>query len=178
MNVPGRKRRRQYNLNGIVPRKGAIFWELDVKRQVKNHIRWSGNNEISLQEAQMRTFSNFAWMFLQTEGDYNFRRVVEDGEIFRLRQILISFSPQIYNFRYNIYSSEWPVANRAIELYLQKKSENEGWERQINGLSNNEKANLLLEKHTFKELLADVEQRNLQNNIVGLEASRLLPGQK
>ncbi|RAZ39035.1 hypothetical protein DK853_48260, partial [Klebsiella oxytoca] len=70
-------------------------------------------------------------------------------------------------------SSEWPVANRAIELYLQKKSENEGWERQINGLSNNEKANLLLEKHTFKELLADVEQRNLQNNIVGLEASRL-----
>lgn len=56
----------------LFPEKGAIFWELDVKRQVKNHIRWSGNNEISLQEAQMRTFSNFVWMFLQTEGDYNF----------------------------------------------------------------------------------------------------------
>ena len=60
-----------------------------------------------------------------------------------------------------------------IELYLQKKSENEGWERQINGISNNEKAILLLETHTFKELLADVELRNLQNNIVGQEASRL-----
>ncbi len=35
----------------LFPEKGAIFWELDVKRQVKNHIRWSGNNEISLQEA-------------------------------------------------------------------------------------------------------------------------------
>ena len=58
-------------------------------------------------------------------------------------------------------------------MYLQKKSENEGWERQINGISNNEKAILLLETRTFKELLADVELRNLQNNIVGQEASRL-----
>lgn len=157
----------------LFPEKGAIFWELDVKRQVKNHIRWSGNNEISLQEAQMRTFSNFAWMFLQTEGDYNFSSGSRGrGNLSSTANPYFLF-PQIYNFRYNIYSSEWPVANRAIELYLQKKSENEGWERQINGLSNNEKANLLLEKHTFKELLADVEQRNLQNNIVGLEASRL-----
>lgn len=60
-----------------------------------------------------------------------------------------------------------------IELYLQKKSENGGWERQINGISNNEKAVLLLEKRTFKELLVDMELRNLQNNIVGQEASRL-----
>ena len=35
------------------------------------------------------------------------------------------------------------------------------------------KAVLLLEKRTFKELLVDMELRNLQNNIVGQEASRL-----
>ncbi len=93
--------------------------------------------------------------------------------MFRQRQILIFLFPQIYNFRYNIFSSEWPVANRVIELYLQKKSESGGWERQINGISNNEKAVLLLEKRTFKELLVDMELRNLQNNIVGQEASRL-----
>ena len=60
-----------------------------------------------------------------------------------------------------------------MSCICKKKSENGGWERQINGISNNEKAILLLEKHTFKELLADVELRDLQNNIVGLEASRL-----
>lgn len=146
-----------------------------MKRQVKNHIRWSGNNEISLQEAQMRTFSNFAWMFLQTEGDYNFSSGSRGREIFRLRQILISFSRRfiISGTIFTLRNGLLPIV--LFQLYLQKKSENEGWERQINGLSNNEKANLLLEKHTFKELLADVEQRNLQNNIVGLEASRLLP---
>lgn len=159
----------------LFPEKGALFDELDVKKQVQNHIRWSkyGNgNEIGIKEAQMRTFSNFAWMFLQTEGDYNFSSDRGKGNLSSESNPYFLF-PQIYNFRYNIFSSEWPVANRVIELYLQKKSENEGWERQINGISNNEKAILLLETRTFKELLADVELRNLQNNIVGQEASRL-----
>lgn len=84
-------------------------------------------------------------MFMRTEGDYNFSTGSRGrGNLSSVANPYFLF-PQIYNFRYNIYSSEWPVANRAIELYLQKKSENEGWERQINGLSNNEKANLLLE---------------------------------
>lgn len=60
-----------------------------------------------------------------------------------------------------------------MSCICKKKSENGGWERQINGISNNEKAVLLLEKRTFKELLVDMELRNLQNNIVGQEASRL-----
>ena len=98
----------------LFPEKGAIFWELDVKRQVKNHIRWAGNNEISLQEAQMRTFSNFAWMFLQTEGEYNFSSGSRGrGNLSSTANPYFLF-PQIYNFRYNIYSSEWPVANRTI----------------------------------------------------------------
>ncbi len=48
--------------NGIVPRKRGIFLGMDMKKQVQNHIRWSrygDRNEISLQEAQMRTFNNF-----------------------------------------------------------------------------------------------------------------------
>lgn len=160
----------------LFPEKGALFGELDVKKQVKNHVRWSkyGNkNEISIQEAQMRTFNNFIWRFVRSEGTYNFSLGSRGKENLSSEANPYFLFPQIYNFRYNIFSSEWPVANRTIELYLQKKSENDGWERQINGISNNEKAILLLEKHTFKELLADVELRNLQNNIVGQEVSRL-----
>lgn len=160
----------------LFPEKGALFDDLDVKKMVQNHIRWSkygNNNEISVQEAQMRVFGNFSWMFMQQEGNYNFSSGSRGKGNLSSEANPYFIFPQIYNFRYNIFSSEWPVANRAIELYLQKKSENGGWERQINGISNNEKAILMLEKHTFKELLADVELRKLQNNIVGQEASRL-----
>lgn len=159
----------------LFPEKGALFDQLDVEKQVKNHIRWSkrGGQEISVQEAQMRALDNFIWMFVQTEGNFNFSMGSRGKENISAEANPYFLFPQIYNFRYNIFSSEWPVANRVIELYLQKKSEDEGWERQINGISNNEKAILLLEKHNFKELLADIELRNLQNYIVGLEASRL-----
>lgn len=158
----------------LFPEKGSLL-NLDVKREVKDQIRWSkhGDREITVVEAQMRTFNNFAWTFMRTEGNYNFSLGSRGRTNFSAEANPYFLFPQIYNFRYNIFSSEWPVANRVIELYLQKKSENRGWEREINGISNNEKAILLLEKHTFKELLADVELRDLQNNIVGLEASRL-----
>lgn len=158
----------------LFPEKGALL-NLDVVREVKEHIRWSkrGDREISEVEAQMRTFDNFAWTFMQTEGNYNFSLGSRGRTNLTTEANPYFLFPQIYNFRYNIFSSEWPVANRVIELYLQKRSENGGWERQINGISNNEKAILMLEKHTFKELLSDVELRDLQNNIVGLEASRL-----
>lgn len=52
----------------LFPEKGALFDDMDMKKQVQNHIRWSrygDRNEISLQEAQMRTFNNFIWRFAQ-----------------------------------------------------------------------------------------------------------------
>jgi len=43
----------------------------------------------------------------------------------------------------------------------------------MNGISNNEKANLLMEQASFKELLADGEHRDLLDNIVSLKANHL-----
>ena len=80
--------------------------------------------------------------------------------------------PQLYNFRYNIYSSDWTIANRLIELYLQNKEDNNRM-RQMNGISNNEKSNLLIQQRPFKELLNDPEQRDLLDNIISLKANVL-----
>ncbi|MDR1887036.1 MAG: xanthan lyase, partial [Prevotellaceae bacterium] len=81
--------------------------------------------------------------------------------------------PQFYNFRYNVFSPDWSIANRLIELYMQNNWEGPDRERQTNGISSSEKANILLEQKTFKDLLADAEHRKLMNNIVGLKASQL-----
>ena len=80
---------------------------------------------------------------------------------------------------YNIFSSEWPIANRLIELYLQDKTDNNNWMRQTNGISNTEKANLLIQQHNFKDLLADVEHRDLLDNIIALYINELFaPGER
>ncbi|MDH6535260.1 xanthan lyase [Parabacteroides sp. 52] len=149
--------------------------QFDVKRQIKNQKKWAKwrGQEINDEEAAILTFNGMIRLFERIEGNYNYTSA-NRGEYNLTTQANPYFLfPLLYNFRYNIYSPEWPISNRIVELYLQNKEDDNNWQREVNGISNNEKANLLLEKQTFKELLADVSQRDLLNNIVGIKANAL-----
>lgn len=158
----------------LFPEKGSTQW-LDVDRMWRNSMKWSkrGGREITEEEAKIQTLNNFFWIFQRTEGSYNFSSAGRGNYNISSQSNPYFLFPQLYNYRYNIFSPDWPVANTAIELYLQKKSDNNGWERDINGISNNEKASLLMEKQDFKELLGNAEYRNLLENIVSLKIYRL-----
>lgn len=157
------------------PEKGCMFDNADVVRRKKNHIEWSkwGGREINETEAAIRTMNDFLWLFAQQEGNYNFSSGSRGKYNISSQSNPYFLFPELYNFRYNIYSPEWPIANRVVELYLQKKSDNNGWEREVNGISNNEKASLLMEKQNFKDLLANVDHRDLLDNIISLKANKL-----
>ena len=164
----------------LYPEKGCLFNESDVKRRVYNEKRWAKRNgqDITDNEAALRVFNNFMWSFLRTESDINWSQDRGAVSITAKPNPYFLF-PQLYNFRYNIFSSEWPIANRLIELYLQDKTDNNNWMRQMNGISNNEKANLLIEQYAFKDLLADVEQRDLLDNVISLKINDLFaPGER
>lgn len=155
----------------LFPELGCMFGQMDFVRSKKNQLKWSkrGGREISEEEAEIRVMNSFLWIFSQTEGNYNYSSGSRGKFNISSQSNPYFLFPELYNFRYNIYSSEWPVTNRLVELYLQKKSDNNGWEREINGISNNEKANLLMERYSFKELLSDVEHRDLLNNTISLK---------
>lgn len=159
----------------LFPEKGFPFYQMDFVQNKKRQIRWSkyDGREINDYEASMRTFRNTLWMFSNTDGNFNFSSGGRGTYQITSKPNPYFLFPQLYNFRYNIFSPEWPVANRLIELYLQRKSDNNGWERQINGISNNEKSSLMMEKNSFKELLSDPENRDLMDNIVSLKANTL-----
>ena len=158
----------------LYPEKGSLFNEADIVKRVQNEKRWASRNgtEISDEEAAIRTLNNFTFSFLRTESDINFTQERGVTNITSKPNPYFIF-PQLYNYRYNIFSSEWPIANRLIELYLQDKTDNNNWMRQMNGISNNEKANLLMERYAFKDLLADVEQRDLLDNVISLKINDL-----
>jgi hypothetical protein len=156
----------------LYPEKGCLFNEADFVTRAKNEKRWANGQDVSDEEAALRTFNNFMWTFQRTESDFNWSQERGAANITTKANPYLIF-PQLYNFRYNIFSSEWPIANRLIELYLQDKADNNNWIRQTNGISNNEKANLLMEQYTFKELLSDVERRDLLDNVISLKANYL-----
>ena len=155
----------------LFPELGCMFNQMDFVRSKKNQLKWSkrGGREISEEEAEIRVMNSFLWIFSQTEGNYNFSSGSRGKFNISSQSNPYFLFPELYNFRYNIYSSEWSVTNRLVELYLQRKSDNNGWEREINGISNNEKANLLMERYSFKELLSDVKHLDLLNNTISLK---------
>ena len=157
----------------LFPEKGCLFNELDVVRQMRWQKSWAKRQgrELSDIAAALTVFNNFLMTFQRAESRGGFSMERGAMNISTTPNPYFIF-PQLYNFRYNIYSSEWSIANRLIELYLQDMADN-NWMRQMNGISNNEKANLLIQKHPFKELLSNTEHRNLLNNVISLKANTL-----
>ncbi len=159
----------------LFPEKGWQYAEANVAKRWKDHIRWAGwsNRSMDENEAKVQTFNDVLSLFRRTDGKRQWSAGERGREQISSEANPLYLFPQFYNFRYNIFSPEWPVANRIVELYLQEKQDNTGWEREVNGISNNEKASLLLEQHTLKELLANSEYTGIMDNIISLEASEL-----
>lgn len=158
----------------LIPEKGSLINDADVVRNVQNEKNWAKRNgqEISDKEAAIRVLNRFMRLFERTESNFDWSQ--DRGSVnVSVKPNPYFVFPQLYNFRYNIFSSEWPIANRLVELYLQDKSDNNNWIRQMNGISNSEKANLLMEQSPFKELLADAEHRDLLDNVTSLKANYL-----
>ncbi len=159
----------------LFPEKGWKFHQMEFSKQWKNHVRWAKYSGQSLdeKEAKIRALHSIMYIFLQQEGNYNFSSAGRGQHQLTSQPNPYYLFPQLYNFRYNIFSSEWPVANRLIELYLQNRQDDYGWEREYNGISNLEKANLLLEKHSFRQMLSNAEKKDLLNDFIALKGSEL-----
>lgn len=158
----------------LFPEKGSLVNEADFVKGVhdeKNRARGNGQ-EISDEDAAMRVLNRFTRLFERTESNLDWSQERGAVNVSSKPNPFFLF-PQLYNFRYNIFSSEWPISNRLIELYLQDNTDENSWIRQMNGISNNEKANLLMEKAPFKELLSDMKHRDLLDNITSLKANNL-----
>lgn len=162
----------------LFPEKGCTFYQMDLARQKRNQFQWAkwDGREITNEEAEIQVINNILSIFTRSGGDYNYSSGSRGQFNIKLSDNPYFVFPELYNFRYNIFSPEWPIANRVIELYLQKRKDNNGWQREVNGISDNEKANLLMKEKSFKALLGDVEHRDLLNNIIGLKGYWLFAG--
>ncbi len=118
-------------------------------RQKKRNTR--NNQVITDKELQVRLFNNFI------------RNTFISGENFRFtngnfvneptRYLL---GPSFYFFRNNFYSSEYPVINAVFESHLQQININTrsgGFRSMFGILTDNDRANLILNKISFRDLL-------------------------
>ncbi len=160
----------------FIPEKGFLGWKFDILSSFKDqfwYAKWRGK-EINDEEAAIETFKDVGWTFYGSGGSFSFDEGKRGrGEIRSTGGNPYFIFPLLFNFKYNIYSTQWPIANRAIELYLLDEVNSSGWTRSYNGISDGEKASLLMRDTPIKELLADEDYRYLTDQFIMLRTSSL-----
>jgi hypothetical protein len=123
------------------------------KRFTRQKKRMARNNQvITDKELQVRIFNDFIRNVFLSGENYRFVNGAPINEPLRYR-----LGPSFYFFKNNFYSSEYPVINAVFESHLQHMIEQgpeNGWIAGFGILSDNDKANLILKKISFRDLLA------------------------
>ena len=167
----------------LVPERMYNNWRFNIKGQKENRKSNNqrggrgrgrrGNQNMTDQEIEMQIFRDMLYFMWDTNASMDWQTGQMGRTSVTVKESPYYIFPQMYNFRYNIYSTEWPVANRMIELLLQGNTQTNNWMRNVNGLSNDEKSLMLMQKYSFKEVQNLTEHRDLLNNLIKLQGKKL-----
>jgi len=116
-------------------------------RQKKRMIR--NNQVITDKELQVRLFNDFIRNTFISGENFRYYNGVARNEPVRYR-----LGPSFYFFRNNFHSTEFPVINSVFESHLQKQVLPQSGFMRMEGLTENDKANLIFRDASFKDILA------------------------
>lgn len=154
----------------LFPEKGLLIREADFEGSLKRMERW-GNRGSDVQttpeEKKVQTFNSFLSLFTQESARPDFNRRQGEIQIDERANPLNAF-PLFYNHAYFVQSDKWPVTDRIFESYLKQSSQSGamGWMRDMQGMTENEQANLALQDFSFAELLNDTSKAKIIDNVI------------
>lgn len=148
----------------------ARFQFRNQKRMYSGNGRnnWNRNGNMSEKEILLSILNNSMY-FLMESGNYSGNS--RNGQ-WTMTQVdnPYFYRPLFYNFRYNVYSSDWPMANRMIEAMTAGDQTNgSAWMRRMNGLSEDEKALILMGNYSFDRIMSDNEWEDLADNALTIK---------
>ena len=161
----------------LFPEKGLLIGEADFEGSLKRMERWGGRGgdvQSTPEEKKIMAFNNFLSLFTQAAARPDVNRSQGELQVEEKANPLYSF-PLFYNHAYFVQSDQWPVTDRIFESYLKQSSESgaQGWMRNMQGMTENEQANLALLDYSFAELLDDPERVKIIDNVIQLKGQAL-----
>ncbi|MFA7116568.1 MAG: xanthan lyase [Bacteroidales bacterium] len=164
----------------LIPEK-ACSMDMDISQWAKRIKRWGdGSNSgimtdtlanIKAVERKLKIFRNLTVRQNDANISINFG---SNGSKIKMKDNAYFFFPQLYDFKYNLFSDDWSIINKACELYLQNNTATNSWIRRINGISFNEKVNIALKHKRFSEVLGDTTYLDINNQLLKLKLQTLL----
>ncbi|MBN2355825.1 hypothetical protein JXO59_06915, partial [candidate division KSB1 bacterium] len=130
------------------------------------------NQVFTPEEMQTRLFRDFV------RGS-----ILETGEFGGFRENWTNMAPGsgvlplYFSHRFYFYSERWPLLNVALESYLAKQTQEDGGRgmmfRMFRGMTDEEKANLLLTDNSLIDILKSEEDRDLAADVLKLKGEYL-----
>ncbi len=143
-------------------------FNLSVRRQERFSQR--SNRSISPGESQSQMFNMFVTnVFKGQQFGRPFRGNNEaeqpDGNLF----------PNFYTFINTVKSTDWPVLDKAFEAFMLTKMQDNrpSFFRRMEGLVEEEKANLLLEENSLANVLSNSEESEMWNDVLKIKSEAL-----
>ena len=163
----------------LFPEKGFQIEEADFEGSIKRMERGGGGrgdqaNTTTPEEKKIIAFNNFLALFTQSAARSDVNR--SQGEVQVAEKLNpLYFFPLFYNHAYFVQSDQWPVTDRIFEAYLRQSSESgaQGFMRNMQGMTENEQANLALLDNSFAELLNDFHRIKIIDNVIQLKGLTL-----
>jgi hypothetical protein len=159
----------------LIPEKGYMLREADFEGSKKRMERWGrrGNSNMTEKDKEIRVLFEFMGIFTR-EQSADFQRSRGNFSVQEIPNPYFIFA-MLYNFQNNIISDQWPITNRIFEAYLKSQSADmrSGWMRNMQGMSDDELANIALQDSTFEEILADPKQKKIIDNVIKLKGEVL-----
>lgn len=154
----------------LFPEKGLLIREADFEGSVKRMEHWGGRgNDVQStpEEKKIMSFNNFLSLFTQAAARPDFNRSQGEVQVAEKANPLYFF-PLFYNHAYFVQSDKWPITDRIFESYLKQSSESGagGFMRDMQGMTENEQANLALLDFSFAELLDDPLKVQIIDNVI------------
>lgn len=160
----------------LFPEKGLLVEEADFAGSIKRMERWGRGDDTSTpEEKKINAVNNFLSVFTQAAARADVSQSQGQFQVTEKANPLY-FYPLFYNYAYFIQSNQWPVTDRIFEAYLKKSTAESGamgWMQSMQGMTENEQANLALLDHTFAELLNDPEKIQIIDNVIQLKGQTL-----
>ncbi|WP_320168219.1 ABC transporter permease subunit [Mangrovibacterium marinum] len=157
--------------------KGVLVDDADFEGRFSNMGRWGRRDrsqEMTPEEKKIQVLKNFISSFTRASGRPNFSRSGGQMQVEETQNTYYAF-PLFYNYAYYISSEQWPVTDRVFESYKESSLDNNqmGWMRDIQGMSEDEQANLALLSNSFEDLLKDPEKKQIIDNVIQLKGTTL-----
>jgi hypothetical protein len=159
----------------LIPEKGYLLREADLEGSRKRMERWGrrGDSNLTEKDKEIRILFDFLALFTR-EQSVNFRPGMGGFSPAELSNPYFIF-PMLYNFQNNIQSDVWPITNRIFEAYLKSQANDmrSAFRRNMQGISEDEMANIALQDSTFEEIIADPKQKAIIDNVIKLKGEAL-----